>query len=105
MSPHPYHDLDTYKEAIPVIPALTRGWRIGCALRFMLTFGVIVFALAIYFVSNRNPAEQGNPVALLSLDPWAFFLPQAGIFILTVVVYDLFSVKFYRWWFSRGRDH
>jgi hypothetical protein len=71
----------------------------------MLTFGFIVFALAIYFVSNRYPSAQGNPVALLASDPWAFFLPQAGTIILTVIIYDLLSVMFYRWWYSRGRDH
>lgn len=100
-------ELDTYKEATPIIPALTRGWRIGCALRGLLFASVLTIGLAYWYASSHNLIiYYGNPfydlLGTLDRHPLLFLIPEALSILFAYLAYFSLSIWLYRWWYSRG---
>jgi hypothetical protein len=100
---------DVDRQPIPVIPALTRGYRIGCAI---LAFPILlrVCYLVAFWIAGLN----------FHLDDWPNFIQNFGRMIdylyqhqillalpfgftifLTLAIYDPFAKHFYKWWYSK----
>ena len=97
---------DVDREPTPVIPALCRGWRMGCAFRAFLSCFPIMLFIATYEVLRVNDQNWfqrmgQDPMFLIKWMPLIIGIGFAGTFAIALVVYDFLSIKLYKWWYSK----
>ena len=97
---------DVDRQPVPVIPALCRGWRWGCATRAFLFFFPFMLITATYVVLRLNDPNWDQRIIQ---DPNFFFkwmpliigLGFTCTLAIALTVYDFYSIKLYKWWYSK----
>lgn len=91
----------------PVIPALTRMWRIGCVMG-LLPFCCACYGLALsqvmifngWFIQTGDINQDLTNLA--DRFPTAVLLILAFFILCPIFVYKWLTPQFYKWFYSRG---
>jgi amino acid transporter len=91
---------------VSVIPALCKGWRFGCALQSFAFFFPFLFVTAAYVVLRINDPNWDqrifrDPNFFFTWMPLIIGLGFAVTFAIALTVYDFYSFKLYKWWYSK----